>query len=310
MRRALLFLLVTSCSSTQFDIGAGDSATTVESGGDTSEGPDTAIDSTVVPDVIPDDTSVEPDSGAPDTRLDTAKPDSTPPIDSAMPDTSVKDAPADSAEDTAPVDTCVANACKGCTVLEHEPLTPCGICGGKWSCATTDKVTCSEPGEETTDALYTAISDPAWTIDAGGSAGIRFKTRRAGAIRELTLGIRRVVVDTGAAVGTLRVRLIRNGPNVAPAASDILAVANVPGDSFTTGTGTTNVTFPLSPSVGFDEAVFIELTDNSPRSNFVMLGGPGTAPADVTIYYLSGAAGFVAHTANDSYLVVKTKYCL
>ncbi len=109
------------------------------SAGETIEADSGAIDTAVDSGAI--DTAV--DSGAIDTAVDsttdsgtdTGKPDTSTPADTSTP-------PDTATPDTTPVDTCVVNACGGCSALGGTPGASCGTCGGKLACNGTEALKC------------------------------------------------------------------------------------------------------------------------------------------------------------------------
>ncbi|MBI2393883.1 MAG: hypothetical protein HYV09_30205 [Deltaproteobacteria bacterium] len=151
---ALVMVAGLGCSSGSFDVAEGDAG---DEGGavddTTAPGPEDGVDTRADEDGATADTGATDDTGADalaDTLADTFAVDA--PDGDAGDGGATTDVGADATDARADVtdagapDTCVKNACGGCTALAHAPESICGRCGaGRWKCSGGDAVVCEDP---------------------------------------------------------------------------------------------------------------------------------------------------------------------
>jgi len=208
---------------------------------------------------------------------------------------------------------CPPNACGGCMTLSPAPKTACGICEtSEYICATPNSTKCAVSDDRVngSEVYFKGVDGRGLTLSGAGTAvAISFTMLRDGSPTSLTLALQRYDVNPGAAVGNLRVRLIKGTPTTTVDAGAVLGTSLI---AATTIPDTPMTTFVLLPSGGAlltkGTPLWVEITDASELSNFAVNGASATGPAGLDFHYLSGSV-YVREGTIDPYLVVGLKAC-
>ncbi len=270
-------VVLAGCSSADFDVAESDAASA-----------DTAA--TVDTDVTTDTATPVPDTGAP-----------------PGPDTFVPE--------VAERDTCVANACGGCGEITagKPPMTPCGLCNSsKFVCASTSTTKCSVPDDrtESTDVYSSTFDGNGVTISGPTqAAAISFVMKRTGTPTTLKLALQRYDVAPSAAVGDLRVRLIKGTPTTSIEVSNVLSTSFIAATLISTTPMTLTVVLSTTGPIAAGTALWVEVTDRSDLADFAVNGATAAGAPDLDFHYISTAGSYTKLTTIDPYLIVGLKGC-